>query len=348
MIEKVVKGLLIGSVTTATSLWACNGSHVLGASGSGAVYTMSADTMKEGSFYLGFNVELLNNKSLSDKAITNAIENGSKHIHSIDSINTYALALSYGITDTLTLNMNLPYSSKRNIRAGEHHLHDDGHGHVHDEGEVHTHGNSEGIGDLSALLQYKIYDQDKTKFSLLAGIKAPTGKSNVADGDEVLESDLQPGSDSWDYFAGAALSKDFEDFSLLSSVLYKYNTEGMQHTTLGDVFTYNAAISYKLLGDEHDHGDEKWTNEAEGHDHFEYELSWFVELNGEYAKSDSHAGLDIQNTGHHVIFANTGLQMSSSSDYSAFIALGTPIYEDYTGVQNTIDYKFSFGIGKSF
>ena len=343
---RIVNKILLLGMSTTSVILACNGSHVLGASGSGAVYTMSADTMEEGGFYLGFNVETLKNKPLSDQEIIKAISNGSEHIHSIDRVNTYALALSYGITDTLTLNMQLPYSSKQNIRAGEHHIHHDDHGHEHDEGEIHSHGDSEGMGDLSMLLQYKVYDKDKTKFALLGGIKAPTGKTDVSDGDEFLEADLQPGSGSWDYFAGAAVSHDFEDFSLLSSLLYKYNTVGDYDTRLGDVFTYNVAFSYTLIGD--DHENEQWTNETEEHDHFEYELSWFVELNGEYAQSDEQGSFDIENTGHHVIFANTGLQMSSSTDYSAFVAIGTPVYERYTGVQNNIDYKFSFGIGKSF
>ena len=145
------KKLLIASslwaIGTVTSTWACNGSHVLGGATTGAVYTISADTMEKGSLYLGINAETVQNKNLSDTKILNALQNGSDHLHSIDAVNTYSLALSYGITDNLTLNMQLPYVSRKNIRAGE----DDG-----GTFEVHPHGDVEDMGDMSAVLQYKV------------------------------------------------------------------------------------------------------------------------------------------------------------------------------------------------
>ncbi len=340
--QRVKKNLWIGLLFGSVPLWACNSSHVLGAGGSGAVYTMSAGTMEEGGFYLGVNAERLSNTPLSDAKIAEAIANGSEHIHSIDSINTYSVSLSYGVTDLLTLNVLLPYVSRQNIRAGENHAYDASviHGDV-----VHLHGDSEGIGDISAILQYKIYDVDKTKIALLAGIKAPTGETDIYDGDELLEADLQPGSGSWDYFVGAAFTKDFEGFSLHSNILYKYNTEGNYGYEMGDVFSYNFAFAYKLIGEEHEHHTQE---EHHGHEAFDYSIDFFVELNGQVAQKDMHYGVDVENTGNHVIFATTGLQFISNKDYSAYIAVGIPIYEDYNGVQSEMDYKATIGIGKSF
>ncbi|NOR56880.1 MAG: hypothetical protein GQ531_11850 [Sulfurovum sp.] len=330
-----VKNVGLSTLLLGTPLWACNASHVIGAGGSGAVYTMSANTMEKGAFYLGINSEQVNNKSLSDADITNAIEGGAEHLHSIDAINSYSISLSYGISDKLTLNMNLPYSSRKNIRAGEHH---------DDEAEVHNHGNSDGLGDLAAILQYKIYDVDKTKVALLAGIKAPTGKTDVTDGDEVLEADLQPGSGSWDYFAGVALTHEFENFSFHTSALYKYNTEGVDDSRLGDIFTYNAAISFHLIGEEHDHFLEK----EETHDDLGYSVDFFLEFNGEYAKEDRFYGEGADNTGHNIIYLTTGLQLLTEGEYSAFVAFSAPAYQHLEGVQNEIEYKASIGIGKSF
>jgi len=334
-----VKTIGLSTSLMSTPLWACNASHVIGAGGSGAVYTMSANTMEEGGFYLGINSEVINNKSLSDTEITDAIEGGAEHLHSIDAINSYSLSLSYGISDKLTLNMNLPYSSRKNIRAGE--LHNDGFDPV---GEVHNHGNSDGLGDLAAILQYKIYDVDKTKVALLAGIKAPTGKTDVADGTEVLEADLQPGTGSWDYFAGVALTHEFEHFSFHTSALYKYNTEGVNESRLGDIFTYNAAISFHLIGEEHNH----FEAVEETHHDLGYSVDFFVELNGEYAQEDSFYGEGADNTGHNIVYLTTGLQILTEGEYSAFVAFSAPAYQKLEGVQNEIRYKASIGIGKSF
>ncbi|QSZ42512.1 hypothetical protein GJV85_10445 [Sulfurimonas aquatica] len=332
MQKKILIATSLWAIGTATSTWACNGSHVLGGATTGAVYTISADTMKKGDFYLGVNVETLQNKSLSDSKIINAIQNGATHLHSIDAVNSYSIAFSYGITDNLTLNTQLPYASRKNIRAGE-----------TPPPDVHTHGNVEGMGDISAILQYKVYD-DVVKIALLAGLKAPTGKDNLEDEGEVLEADLQPGSGSWDIFTGAAITKNFENFSLHSDILYKYNNTGVDKSQLGDVFTYNTAVSYKLFENNHDHTLHKLEEEKE----LGYSLSTFLELNGEHAQKDRFHGDNAENTGHNILFATTGLQLVSDAGYSLFFSISKPIYQDFNGLQNDINYKSSFGIGKSF
>ena len=334
MQKKLLIAASLLAIGTVTSTWACNGSHVLGGATTGAVYTISADTMEKGSFYLGLNLESVQNKSLSDAKIINAMQNGASHLHSIDAVNSYSLALSYGITDNLTLNMQLPYASRKNIRAGEY----DGVTY-----EVHSHGDVEDMGDISAILQYKVYD-DIAKVALLAGVKAPTGKDDLKDNGEVLEADLQPGSGSWDLFAGIAVSKGFEDFSLHSDMLYKYNNTGVDGSQLGDVFTYNAAVSYKLFEDNHDHVLHELGEEKE----FGYSVNVFLELNGEYAQEDRFNGTTADSTGHNVVFATTGLQLIGEGGYSLFFSVSKPIYQDFNGVQNEINYKSSFGIGKSF
>jgi len=154
----------------------------------------------------------------------------------------HSASLSYGITGTSTVNVLLPYLEHLNIRAGE--LLDNM------QSEVHSHGETGGIGDISAILQYKILDYERTTIALLAGIKAPTGKTDIQDKGEFLEADLQPGSGSWDYYAGAASSKHFNDFSLHSNILYKYTTQGDFESELGNVFSYNLAFSYKLIKEE--------------------------------------------------------------------------------------------------
>lgn len=324
------------ALTTVSSTWACNASHVLGgASGnSAAAYTISANTMGEGGLYVGVNFETVRNKNLSDSAMLAALNSGSDHLHSIDTINSYALSAAYGITDNLTFNIQLPYISRKNIRAGE----DDGGG-----PEIHPHNNVEELGDATALLQYKVYD-DEFKVALLAGLKVPTGKDDVSFEGEVLEADLQSGSGSWDLFAGIALTKDFEDFSLHSNILYKYNGKGARQSELGDIFTYNLALSYNLI----DHQSHDLLKGLEEENHYGYSLDTFIELNGELTEEDSFDGAKASNTGHNIIFATTGLQLSTEDNYSLFFAVSVPVYQDMNGKQNYISYRSTFGIGKSF
>lgn len=317
---------------TATSTWACNGSHVLGVGGghSATAYTISANTMEKGGFYLGVNAETVRNKSLSDSTIEAALSNGSEHLHHIDSVNSYSLSASYGITNDLTFNVQLPYVSRKGIRAGE-------------NGGVEAHDDIKELGDASAILQYKVYD-DKFKVALLTGIKAPTGKDDVTFEGEVLEADLQSGTGSWDLFAGVAFTKDFEDFSLHSDLLYKYNNKGVGNSELGDIFTYNVALSYNLI----DHKPHVCLTGEKEENHNGYSVDTFIELNGERAGKDRFDGSISSNTGHDIIFATTGLQVSTENNYSFLFSLSVPVYQDMNGVQNDVSYRATIAIGKSF
>ncbi|MCL4431686.1 MAG: transporter [Epsilonproteobacteria bacterium] len=334
-INKLTLISLLASAT-ATSTWACNGSHVLGVGGghTATAYTISANTMEKGSFYLGVNAETVRNKNLSDSTIIDALNNGSEHLHNIDSVNSYSLSASYGVTDDLTFNLQLPYVTRKGIRAGE----DDGSGPV-----VDPHDDIKELGDVTALLQYKVYD-DKFKVALLAGLKAPTGKDDVTYEDEILEADLQSGSGSWDLFAGVAFTKDFEDFSLHSDLLYKSNNKGVGNSELGDIFTYNVALSYTLL----DHKPQVCLTGSKEENHNGYSVDTFIELNGERAEEDRFDGSKSSNTGHNVIFATTGLQVSTENNYSFFVSVSVPVYQNMRGVQNDISHRATIGIGKSF
>lgn len=321
---------------TATSTWACNGSHVIGIGGghTATAYTISANTMEKGSLFLGVNAETIRNKNLSDSAMLAELNRGGDHLHAIDSVNSYSLSASYGITDDLTLNVQLPYVTRKGIRAGE----DDGSG-----PEVHPHDDIGELGDASALLQYKVYD-DKFKVALIAGLKAPTGKDNVRFEGEVLEADLQSGTGSWDLFGGVAFTKDFEDFSLHSDLLYKHNNKGVGNSDLGDIFTYNVALSYTLI----DHKPHVCLTGSKEENHHGYSVDTFIELNGERAREDRFNGSLANNTGHNIIFATTGLQVSTENNYSFFVSISVPVYQDMNGVQNDVNYRSTIGIGKSF
>lgn len=333
-INKLTLISLLASAT-ATSTWACNGSHVIGIGGgkSATAYTISANTMEKGGFFLGVNAETIRNKNLSDAAILAELNRGGDHLHAIDSVNSYSLVASYGITNDLTLNLQLPYVTRKGIRAGE-----------NDNGpEVHPHDDIKELGDAAALLQYKVYD-DKFKVALLAGLKAPTGKDNVIFEGEVLEADLQSGSGSWDLFTGVAFTKDFGDFSLHSDLLYKHNNKGVGNSELGDIFTYNAALSFTLV----DHKPHVCLTGSEKESHDGYSVDTFIELNGERAGADRFDGSRADNTGHNIIFATTGLQVSTEDHYSFFVSVSVPVYQDMNGVQNDIGYKSIISIGKSF
>jgi hypothetical protein len=316
---------------TSTSAWACNASHVLGTGNAATAYTISAEVMEKGSFFIGLTQERLRNKKLADATILQALNNGSEHLHHVGSIDTHSLSMSYGITKNLSVNVQLPYISRTDIRAGE-----------NETGpEVHPHNNIEDLGDASVLFQYKVYDK-AYKVALIGGLKAPTGEDHVIQEGEKIEADLLSGTGSWDIFAGASLTKDFKAVSIHSDILYKYNSEGVDESKLGNVLTYNVALSYKII-DHKAHNELTKSEKDSG-----YEVSGFVELNGESAQSDEFHHVVSENTGHNVIFATVGAQFGHHDGYSLFVAFSKPIHQHFKGIQNEIDYRSSFGVGKSF
>ena len=323
----------------ATFVWACScgSSHIISGGASGAVYTVSGDTMSQGDFYLGFSAESTHNDALSDAIILSETESGSGHIHGIDTIHTYTTSLSYGITNDLTVNLLIPYTQTLNIRAGE----------LDDIAEVHQHRDVKGFGDISTIFQYKIFHDKKSKISILGGVKFPIGKDDVQDADEVLELDLQPGSGSFDYYAGIAYSENFNHLSFHANLLYKYTTEGSRNSELGNALSYNIALTYTILEQDHYHPFLEHNHE-DHKDHLEYSLGTFLELNGEHLEKNKEDSIVVENTGGDIIYVTSGLQFSFLETYSAFIAISLPVYENYIGVQNENNYKINVGFGASF
>jgi hypothetical protein len=78
------------------------------------------------------------------------------------------------VTNDLTVSLRLPYVLRTDIREA----------HVHgDEAEVHARGDSEGLGDLSAMAQWRFFNNQArgTEAALLLGVKAPTGETDETD-----------------------------------------------------------------------------------------------------------------------------------------------------------------------
>ena len=171
--------------------------------------------------------------------ITAAAEAGIEDVHGLDTIASFGLSLTYGVTDDFMLSVRLPYVQRTGIREVAHaHSHEEGDVHIAhaDEPEIENLGSTSGVGDLSLLGQYRIFNDrtTRTEAALLFGVKAPTGVTNERHGDETLEAEFQPGSGSWDTLLGFALAQRTGRWSFDTNVLYTLATEGTQDTNLGD------------------------------------------------------------------------------------------------------------------
>ena len=149
-------------------------------------------------------------------------------------------------------------------------------------------------------------------------------------------------------------------WSFDSNVLYSLVTEGTQQTDLGDIFLFNAAVSYRLssLGGPtpmfhgahaHEAGDD-----GHGHAHSHAEeagrgaaLDLVLELNGEWHGKQEAAGGKDENSGGTTIFVAPGLRLSIDQ-WSGFFSVGIPVVKDLNGIQAEPDWRISTGASLAF
>ena len=300
----------------------------------GAVTTITAVPLARGDWSLGLRAEYLDVDPFSDATLLD-LGARDEDVHSIDSLSRLSLGAAYGVSKNLTLGITLPYVSRKNIREA-HHGTDGG------PIEVESLGDSEGLGDGSLYGLYRWHERGdgRQHSALVFGVKMPTGKSDVHSPEgELLELELQPGSDSWDPFAGLAFTWLQNRSSIDASFVYRLSTEGAQNTTLGDVFAYNAAYSFRV-SPAPDHGHAHGGDQPHSHTAFDLML----ELNGEWRDRDEVAGTSKSNTGGNLIFLSPGLRYKFAGDWVASLSVGVPVVKDLNGFQTEPEYRIIGGI----
>jgi hypothetical protein len=327
-----------------------------GSGSSGPIVTIPGTTLARGAINAWAAFEYVSFDELSEAVLAEAAAND-EDVHSLASLESPMAGLSYGVTDRLTVSLQLPYVIRTGIREGAH-GHDE-HGHAeHDHAEEGVHeetemtgvvdlGDSEGIGDLSILGQHRFLGKNGgPQASLLFGIKTPTGKTDERNNEgELFETEFQPGSGSWDGLLGVAVTQGMGRWSLDSNVLYAVASRGAQQTDLGDRFHYNGAISYRVVGagnavetaHGHQHGD--------GHPHAHraddkggLALDLALEINGEWQAKENISGETNPNTGGNVVYLSPGVRLTSN-DLSGFVSVGLPIVNELNGIQSEADYR---------
>ncbi len=302
---------------------------------SGAIITVPGSTLPEGKFVFGIGVQYIelddiSNQTLGDLGTLN------EEVHSVNSLNNASTNIAYGLSDNLTLGLSLPYVERTDIREAHNDM---------GVGEAELAGNSSGLGDLSLFSQYRLYNSDSMDIAIIAGLKTPsgdTGEREIEGG--LFEAEHQPGSGSWDPFAGISFNKSYGRVGISSNILYTFVTEGTQDTELGDFFNYNFATSYRAYlpkeGHNHNHHDH-------GNNLVDY-LDIVLELNGDYREKIDINGEKETHTGGHTLYISPGVRIGISHTWSLYTSVGIPMINDLNGVQSEPDYRIFAGISKSF
>lgn len=353
-----IAAAMILSLAFCGSAAAHHAGGVSNTAGAGPINTISASTLEQGHAVAGVVVDYSRLNTLSDDTLVNATAAGIKDVHGLKTLQSFALVGAYGVTNDLMISFHLPYVKRTGIRAAEA---DPDTGNI----EVLDHGSSDGFGDISVLGQYRVINDraSQTEAAVLFGLKAPTGPTDRRSRqDELLDAEFQPGSGSWDFSVGAAVTHRFGSWSFDANVLFNIATEGTQNSNLGDLFQYNAAISYRLAGlgraagqvpmfhgaHAHAHGDD---GHVHSHTHDEEAsgpaLDLILELNGQWHEKQVTNNDTNENSGASTIFISPGLRLTIDG-VSGFASVGIPVLNDFNGIQPDNDWRVTTGVMVAF
>lgn len=302
-------------------------------SGAGPINTITAATMPQGKLAIGITTDYIQSDRFSDSALEDFAANH-VHAHATDWTLATTYGLSFGLRDNLSLSVSMPYIHRENIRAG-HHMHVGGMAMNH----VEDHGDNGGTGDITALAKYRFWNQENSQAALLLGLKAPTGDTNARHDGETLDIMHQAGSGSWDALGGFSVGQKIDKISLDASALYTLTTEGSQSTDLGDRLHYNAAISYRIGGERHGHGDSV---------HQEPAWDLVLEMNGLWHGEKEANGALEEDSDSNIVYLAPGLRYSPDQKWAAHMAVGVPVIDNPGKGHTETDYKVTLGISRAF
>ena len=336
----------------------------------GPITTISAVTLSEGALSVAQVNQFIFFDGLSDDELL-AYSGRPDHVHSTDRVISSSLNAAYGMSDDFTLGFSLPFLWRTNLReaverpvgakGGEANpeptpkhggaSHGDDHG--DDDGGVATKpfvenvGDSDGLGDATMYAQYRfLHDEaDDRHLSAIAGMKMPTGDTDIrANEGYLLAAHHQAGSGSWDPMLGLAFTQGMGRWSFDASALYLFANDGVRSSNLGDVFNYNAAVSYRLLGA---HEDDVAHQDGVAHEH-PTTLDLILEANGDFREEVVENNLIDPNTGGNLIFLSGGTRLAWGHSWAATVSVGAPVIEDLNGIQSEPVMRLLFGVSKAF
>ncbi len=288
----------------------------------GAATTIPAITLKSGTFSLGLRTELTEFESISDSQLFDkATDAGS--FDAIDRTFLYTFDIGYGVTDNLTLGLNIGWFEAINFRESE--LEDD-------EIEVFQ-ANPDGITDLWLSCKYRFLRGPQGHYAILGGIKFPTGvddrKNSVGEDVEAVE---QPGSGSYDFTTGFAYSRWFtKDWTMDTSIQYILRTEGARDFKIGDRIDWSFATAYQIIPRN------KYPNFAP-----------VGEINTRYLFRDEESGEDQQNSGGTTVFLSPGVRVGITPRCGVGTSVSFPVFQNLLGEQQETDFKVVVGVNYSF
>lgn len=279
--------------------------------------TISPLTLHEEGFSLDMGFRYQKSETFSDQRLLEADANG-HDLHSVEWLAEFSTSVSCGVTDHLTLSLGLPFEFVHGFKFV-------------DTGAIDEANAIVGMGDATLMGKYALL-ADPVELAVIAGIKIPTGSTNqLADSGTLLEPDHQPGTGSWDPLLGVAAARQFEQFTLGASVLYRITSTGRHDFTPGQQLLFAVKGECQLLG-----------------------LGKFprlygsLEISEQFAAKDKKGPSKNQDSGGSIIGLGFGLRVRADEHMTVGATFTVPLYQGLNGEQHKERYEFLFGTAYDF
>lgn len=204
--------------------------------------------------------------------------------------------------------------------------------HFHERETATGNKSINGIGDITVLAMYRLYQTHKDSTFLVhtlqlgGGIKAPTGKFNEANSGSINPS-FQVGTGSWDYLLATEYVVKRKQFGLNSMLNYVIKTENQKSYRFGNQFNYAGTFFYL------------------------YEKNSFsivpqLGFAGEVYESNYQHNQKLRNTNGDIFFGKVGFEVGKERlSFGANAML--PINQNLTGGNVEANYRWSVNFNYS-
>ena len=208
--------------------------------------------------------------------------------------NRVSLSLAYAPTTRLMLGVNLPYVNRQLESFNL------------SNQEVTT------IGDITFTVKNFLQDKEfmqKHMYGLLGGLKLPTAEEQKDDNGVPLDFDVQAGQGATVLNVGAWYSNFSYPYLYYTSASYHVASEGYQDFQAGDALVFNATAQYAS----------------------DYELSFYLGLEGRSSQKDTFSGVDDEDSGGNIIFLAPGLVYTIKQDLLLNATVKFPVIDNLNG-----------------
>jgi len=231
---------------------------------------------------------------------------------------------SYGITEKLTASLNVPF---RNDRRHEHF--DDVDIPNGNTGTFNNVDGSTGMGDITLVLKYALFQTLKQQLIVGTGVKFASGEFKLRDAEGAInEPTIMPGTGSYDAILSGLyiFSVIPQRLSVFTSVTHRFTTANPLDYLFGDTTFVDGGVSYALSTI----------------------VSISAQINARIKRRDAYIGLPVDSTGGEFVNFTPGITLGATQNLSIYVHVQIPIYQRVNEINLVPNYGLLFGASYGF